>query len=181
IWSNFRAAMFDTDRMELGAKILQEAGDLIAKGQFAAANQMTSEAMKLFKPDMPKLQGVVDELRKFMDTTTQSTLSDELKYRAVLFCITLETLARLHSSHVSTPPWFLFTLVRAEMRGQPENHLITLSREWSEVVWYTGYFQPADFAPQKSVLSIDNDGHIVIDKRRFDEEFLMSRAFYLMD
>ena len=26
IWSNFRAAMFDTDRMELGAKILQEAG-----------------------------------------------------------------------------------------------------------------------------------------------------------
>jgi hypothetical protein len=180
IWNDFQQASFGPNRMDEGLGEINAMRDLIEKGQWAEATQRAQNISRFYAPDKAKLTEVIKEIDDLPNLTRQPGVSVDLKYRAFYFGITVKTLAWRYSKNLQITPTFLFATAAAEEKNE-FNGQLTLTRQWSEFLWYTGYFKPADFAPPLRILSVDSNGCLIVDSGKFDDAFLFSRAVYLID
>jgi hypothetical protein len=182
-WRDFQRTILDTERLPRGTAKLKEAEELIKQGRFKEAEVKTSEALQIMnnsQPDPQKLAKVSDDIHQLMIVADRSGVSYDLKYRTVLFCVTLETVARRHSTNRDLQPFELFAAIMKDEASRQHDKMV-FSPGWSELLWSIGYFRPSDFGAPLHMLSVDDTGRLIIDENKFDEDFLISRASFLMD
>jgi hypothetical protein len=182
-FKDFQNTIVDTDRIREGTEMIKDETDLIKQGRFDEAQAKIAEAQKLIdisQPDKQKLAKVVDEIRELEHAADHQGVSQDMQYHTLLFCVTLETIARMHSTDPDMPPLLLFESIMKDDTSTRTDQFV-VSPQWSELLWSTSYFRPSDFAPPLSIVTVDDEGRLNIDRTKFDESFLLSRASYLLD
>ncbi len=89
-------------------------------GGFGEAQNLLDNANKAAResePDRQKMTALADRIHEFAYHADKNGIPHELKYRTVLFCITLETLARLHAGdsdpvNANVKPWTMFEALK---------------------------------------------------------------------